>query len=219
MILVLDNRDSFVHNLARYVRLAGVDTEVIRSTEVTVEEVLATLVPHSVGKSKIRDSKTARLSRQDYMGVVLSPGPGRPEDAGICIDLIRAAPDLPIYGVCLGHQCLADAYGGQTLRSGEPTHGRASEVQHAGDEMFAGVPSPFEVGRYHSLTVEVDPRQLLVTARTARGEIMAMRHVLRPHWGVQFHPESLLTPTGQQMINTFVALCRSRMRSASGAME
>lgn len=196
MILVLDNRDSFVHNLARYVRLSGVDTEVLRSTELTVSEVLA----------------------KAPMGVVLSPGPGRPEQAGICIDLIGAAPQLPIYGVCLGHQCLADAYGGRTLRSGEPTHGRASRLLHGGDPMFCDVPTEFEVGRYHSLTVEVDASELLVTATTAQGEIMAMRHRLHPHWGVQFHPESLLTPHGQQMINTFVALCRSRTLSASGAM-
>ena len=197
MILVLDNRDSFVHNLARYVRLAGVHTEVVRSTEITVEEVLA----------------------KAPLGVLLSPGPGRPEDAGICIDLLRAAPDLPVYGVCLGHQCLANAYGGRTLRSGEPTHGRASLLRHTGDLMFDSVPTEFSVGRYHSLTVEVDASALTVTAQTLRGEVMAARHREHPHWGVQFHPESLLTPEGQRMIDNFVALCRSRTRSATGATE
>ena len=196
MILVLDNRDSFVHNLARYVRLAGVATEVVRSTDLTVDDVL------SAGPR----------------GVVLSPGPGRPADAGICTALLRAAPMLPIYGVCLGHQCLAEAYGGQTLRSGEPTHGRATAVRHTGDAMFAGVPPEFTVGRYHSLTVDLAAApEIVITAVTARGEVMAMRHRSHPHWGVQFHPESLLTPEGQRMVDTFVALCRSRTRSGTGA--
>ncbi len=196
MILVLDNRDSFVHNLARYVRLAGARTEVIRSTELTVARVLA----------------------EAPTGVVLSPGPGRPEDAGICIDLIRAAPELPIYGVCLGHQCLAEAYGGRTVRSGDPTHGRASALVHDGDEMFAGVPREFAAGRYHSLTVEPGAG-LVVTARTLGGEVMAMRHRRAPHWGVQFHPESLLTPEGQVMVDTFVRLCKSSMPRTTGATD
>ena len=197
MILVLDNRDSFVHNLARYVRLAGVQTEVVRSTRITVEEVLA----------------------KAPLGVVLSPGPKRPEDAGICVELIRAAPSLPMYGVCLGHQCMADAYGGRTVRSGEPTHGRSSTLSHGGDAMFTGVPERFEVGRYHSLTVEVPAEGMLVTARTDRGEVMALRHERHPHWGVQFHPESLLTTYGQQMIDNFVALCRSTTPPSTGKTE
>jgi anthranilate synthase/aminodeoxychorismate synthase-like glutamine amidotransferase len=136
-------------------------------------------------------------------GVVLSPGPGRPEDAGICINLIERSAQLPILGVCLGHQCLANAYGGLTSRSGDPTHGRASECEHYGDDFFAGVPRRFMVGRYHSLTVEAGP-QMRVTARTLAGEVMAMRHKRNPHFGVQFHPESLLTPHGLRMIRTFV---------------
>ncbi len=186
MILVLDNRDSFVHNLARYVRLVGEETLVIRSTDLTVAEALA-MKPR---------------------GIVLSPGPGRPEDAGICIELIQAAPTLPILGVCLGHQCLANAYGGKTIRSGEPTHGRASSSVHTGDTMFAGIPSPFDVGRYHSLMVEV-PSILAITAKTTQGEIMAIRHKVNPHFGLQFHPESLLTPDGLQMIATFVKTCQA----------
>ncbi len=197
MIIVLDNRDSFVQNLARYVRLAGMPTEVYRSTEISVAQVLA----------------------KAPTGIVLSPGPGRPEAAGICIDLLRAAPDLPILGVCLGHQCMADAYGGGTLRSAAPTHGQASLLTHTEDPMFAGIPQQFAVGRYHSLTVEIDPAQLLVTAQTASGEIMAMRHLRHPHWGVQFHPESVLTPHGQQMIDNFVTLCRSTTLLATGAMD
>jgi len=186
VILVLDNRDSFVHNLARYVRLAGEETEVIRSTEITVDEVL---------------SKAPN-------GIILSPGPGRPEDAGICIALIQAAPKLPILGVCLGHQCLANAYGGITLRSGEPTHGRFSVCSHDGDAMFANISSPFNAGRYHSLMVDVT-EDLRVTARTTAGEIMAMRHVANPHFGLQFHPESLLTPDGLEMIKTFIKTCHA----------
>ena len=195
MILVLDNRDSFVHNLARYVRLAGVDTEVVRSCEISVSEVLA----------------------KAPLGVVLSPGPGHPHDAGICIELLREAPHLPIYGVCLGHQCLAEAYGGRTVRSTEPMHGRRSQVRHNGDSMFAGVPLSFVVGRYHSLTVESAETSLLVTAQTDRGEIMALRHREYPHWGVQYHPESLLTQHGQQMIDNFVALCRATTPATFGA--
>ena len=149
------------------------------------------------------------------LGVVLSPGPKRPEDAGICVELVRAAPHLPIYGVCLGHQCIANAYGGATVRSGDPTHGRSSHLRHDGHAMFAGVPERFEVGRYHSLTVEVPPR-LHVTATTARGEVMAVAHERYPHWGVQFHPESLLTTHGQHMIDTFVALCRVRAVRTTG---
>lgn len=194
MILVLDNRDSFVQNLARYVRLGGVATEVVRSTEITVAEVLA----------------------KAPLGVVLSPGPKRPEDAGICVELVSAVPDLPIYGVCLGHQCLAEAYGGRTVRSAEPTHGRSSTLSHDGDAMFAGVPERFEVGRYHSLTVELPTAGMHVTARTERGEVMAMRHACYPHWGVQFHPESLLTTHGQQMVDNFVRLCRSNTHVTTG---
>jgi len=190
VIIVLDNRDSFVYNLARYVRLAGVNTDVVRSTAITVEEVLA----------------------RNPQGIVLSPGPGRPEAAGICIELIQQAPTLPILGVCLGHQCLANAYGGRTLRSGQPTHGRASSCLHTGDLMFEGVPSPFEAGRYHSLMVEESPL-LKVTANTLKGEIMAMRHIINPHFGIQFHPESLLTPEGQQMIATFVKTCQAYART------
>jgi len=186
VILVLDNRDSFVYNLARYVRLAGARTQVVRSSEISVQEVFA-LNPS---------------------GVLLSPGPGRPEAAGICIDLIRAASSLPMLGVCLGHQCLANAYGGKTLRSSEPTHGRASTCIHDSDAMFAGVDTRFKVGRYHSLMVEVPP-SLNVTATTTQGEIMAMRHEKYPHFGLQFHPESLLTPDGLQMITTFVKTCKS----------
>jgi len=184
VIVVLDNKDSFVHNLARYVRLAGETTRIFRSDAITVKEVRA-----------LRPS-----------GIVLSPGPGRPEDAGICIDLIQAATHFPILGVCLGHQCLANAYGGQTIRSGEPTHGRATTCRHDGDVMFADVPSPFEAGRYHSLMVSVTS-ELMVTSTTAQGEIMAMRHQEYPHFGLQFHPESLLTPYGLQMIATFVKTC------------
>ena len=168
-------------------RLAGASTQVVRSADISVEEVLA---------------------MNPLLGVVLSPGPGRPEEAGICIELIRKAPHLPILGVCLGHQCLADAYGGKTIRSDQPTHGRASTCIHTDDPMFQGVASPFQAGRYHSLMVEV-PHALEVTAKTKLGEIMAMRHEENPHFGLQFHPESLLTTDGLQMITTFVKTCQA----------
>lgn len=145
-------------------------------------------------------------------GIVLSPGPGRPEEAGICIDLVQAMPHHPMLGVCLGHQCLANAYGGKTIRSGEPTHGRASSCIHDEDPMFEGVSSPFQVGRYHSLTVKV-PESMLVTATTLQGEVMGMRHLVNPHFGLQFHPESLLTPHGLQLITTFVKTCEAHATS------
>lgn len=186
MIIVLDNRDSFVENLARYIRLAGCETKVIRSTSILAKEVLA-LNPS---------------------GIVLSPGPGVPKDAGCCIELIQIASSIPILGVCLGHQCLADSYGGQTIRSNDPTHGRTSIVNHVGDEMFNQIPQQFSVGRYHSLQVRIDNTALMPTAWTQKEEIMALRHVKYPHFGLQFHPESILTTNGLQMIKNFTSLCR-----------
>ena len=200
-ILVLDNRDSFVQNLARYIRLAGVQTEVRRSDSISVAEVLA----------------------EAWLGVVLSPGPDGPEDAGICISLIKAAPQLPILGVCLGHQCLANAYGAKTLRSldmqFEPMHGRASVCHHDGDPVFGGVPERFEAGRYHALQVALAADSALkAIAWTEAGEIMALRHEKHPHIGFQFPPESLLTPEGPQMIDNFVSLCKFPTPGVFGKM-
>ncbi|NHK27973.1 aminodeoxychorismate/anthranilate synthase component II [Parvularcula flava] len=185
MILVIDNYDSFVHNLARYVRETGEETVVWRNDERSVADCLV-LSPS---------------------GIILSPGPGRPDDAGICKALIAAAPAIPILGVCLGHQALAEVYGGATVPSREPMHGRTNVIEHDGTGVFAGLPSPLTVGRYHSLSVDIiDATDLIIQARAGDGDIMAMRHRDRPHHGVQFHPESLLTPEGRAMIEAFVAM-------------
>lgn len=188
MILIIDNYDSFVHNLARYVREAGQEACVVRNDAETVPALLA----------------------RHPAGLILSPGPGRPAEAGVCIELIRAAPALPVLGVCLGHQAMAEAYGGQTVRSIDPMHGRTSTITHDGSGLFEGLPSPMTVGRYHSLSVDIaGATGLAVQARTADGEIMAMRHRSLPHHGLQFHPESLLTGYGRQLVEAFAALCRA----------
>ncbi|OYP35517.1 anthranilate synthase component II [Rhodopirellula sp. MGV] len=191
MILLLDNQDSFVHNLARYFRLTGAETRVLRSNQVTAEEALD-LAP---------------------CAIVLSPGPLGPEDAGCCVDLVRKAPEqLPILGVCLGHQAIGAAFGG-TIGQSEPRHGLASPLQHDGRGVFAGCPNPVDVARYHSLIVREAglPETLVVTARSLDDHcIMGLRHRDRPVFGVQFHPESVLSPCGQQIIDNFAALTRHR---------
>ncbi|MCO8122789.1 aminodeoxychorismate/anthranilate synthase component II [Stieleria sp. TO1_6] len=187
MILLLDNQDSFVHNLARYFRRTGVETRVIRSNQVTADQALG-LFPQAI---------------------VLSPGPHGPADAGCCIDLIRRAPaDLPILGVCLGHQAIGAAFGGGIVQS-EPRHGMSSPIQHNGDGLFRDCPNPMDVGRYHSLVVSRDdfPGSLRITASsTDDGVIMGLRHRTRPVFGVQFHPESVLCESGDQVIQNFASL-------------
>jgi anthranilate synthase/aminodeoxychorismate synthase-like glutamine amidotransferase len=180
MILVLDCRDSFVETLARYAREAGAETRVARCDALSVAEAVA-MCPRAV---------------------ILSPGPGRPREAGIATELFGALPDTPILGVCLGHQALSEAYGGETVASPEPMHGRASLVRHEGDSLFAGVPSPFAAGRYHSLLA--GPAAVLREIAWSDGLCMARRHESRPHVGVQFHPESLLTEGGHRVIRNFV---------------
>lgn len=179
-VLVLDLRDSFVETLARYAREAGAETRVVRCDALSVAEAV-TLEPD---------------------GVILSPGPGRPVGAGIALGLIGALPATPILGVCLGHQAIAEAYGGRTVSSPEPMHGRSSLVRHEGDPLFAGVASPFPAARYHSLLAEPGP--VLREVAWSDGLCMAARHPERPHVGVQFHPESLLTEGGHAMIENFV---------------
>ena len=187
MILLLDNQDSFVHNLARYFRLTGAETRVLRSNQVTASEVIG-LAPRAI---------------------VLSPGPHGPADAGCCIDLIRQAPgDLPILGVCLGHQAIGAAFGGEIIRS-QPRHGMASPIRHNGQDIFRGCPSPMDVARYHSLVVSTEelPSCLDVTAMSADDAvIMGIRHRSRPVFGVQFHPESVLSESGQQIVSNFATL-------------
>ena len=184
MILIIDNYDSFVHNLARYVREAGCETHIIRNDAVSVDDCLS-LLPEAV---------------------IISPGPNRPEDAGLSLPLINAlAPTTPLLGVCLGHQCLVEAMGGRTIRAREPLHGEASMIAHNGIAILQGLPSPLPVGRYHSLISELgESGSLEEIAWSAEGELMAVRHCERPWFGVQFHPESILTPDGRTIIQNFL---------------
>lgn len=189
MILVIDNYDSFVHNLARYVRELGAVAHVIRNDAISVADCLAAAPA----------------------GLILSPGPRTPAEAGICLDLIAALPRAtPLLGVCLGHQCLVEAFGGATVRAADPLHGEASAIYHDESGVFANIPSPTPAGRYHSLVASMTPDvPLRRTARTQDGALMGVRHISRPWHGVQFHPESILTPAGRTMISNFVAMCEA----------
>ncbi len=187
MILLIDNYDSFVFNLARYLRELGCDTEVVRNDSVTVDEV--------------------RSRRPEAM--VLSPGPCTPAEAGICVDLVRTlAGQTPMLGVCLGHQAIAAAYGAAVVRAPEPVHGRTATVVHHATGLFAGLPQPLTVGRYHSLIVDEAtlPAELEVTCRTSDGVVMGLAHRRHAVWGVQFHPESVLTQAGHQLLRNFLGL-------------
>jgi len=187
MILLIDNYDSFVHNLARYVRELGFPTEVRRNDALDVAAVTALAPSH----------------------IVISPGPCTPREAGISNAVVRElGPRIPILGVCLGHQCLAVALGGRVVRAQRPRHGKTSPIRHVGSGIFSGLPSPFEATRYHSLVVERAslPASLEVAATSPEDEIMALRHTRWPLWGVQFHPESVLTEHGYQLIRNFLAL-------------
>jgi anthranilate synthase/aminodeoxychorismate synthase-like glutamine amidotransferase len=186
MILLIDNYDSFVHNLARYVRELGEDSVVRRNDQVTVEEIQA------LGPSHI----------------IISPGPCSPAKAGISTELVqRFGPSIPILGVCLGHQCIGAAYGGDIVRAGRPRHGMTSPIRHDGTSIFDGLPSPFRVTRYHSLVIARGslPSELRVTASAGDdGEIMAVEHRTFPVVGVQFHPESAATEYGYAMLDRFL---------------
>jgi para-aminobenzoate synthetase component 2 len=188
-VLVVDNYDSFVYNLVQYLYQLGAECEVLRNDRVT----------------------TADVAAGGYAGVLLSPGPGTPEDAGVCVDMVRhcAATGVPVFGVCLGMQAMAVAYGGVVGRAPELLHGKTSEVTHEGAGVFAGLPSPLTVTRYHSLAVEPGtlPDAIEVTARTASGVTMALRHRELPVEGVQFHPESVLTEGGHRMLANWLAVC------------
>jgi anthranilate synthase/aminodeoxychorismate synthase-like glutamine amidotransferase len=186
MVVLIDNYDSFVHNLARYVRELGAETRVYRNDAISVGELEALAPSH----------------------VVISPGPCTPREAGISNAVITAlGPRIPILGVCLGHQCLAAALGGRVVRAARPRHGKTSPVVHSGEGIFAGLPSPFEATRYHSLIVERAglPESLEVVATTPEDEIMALRHRCWPLWGVQFHPESVLTEHGHRLLGNFLS--------------
>lgn len=184
MILLVDNYDSFVHNLARYFREAGEETLVIRNDAASAGELLS-LAPKAV---------------------VLSPGPKTPREAGVSLALLAALPaTTPMLGVCLGHQCLVEAFGGETVRAKAPLHGEASLVRHDGSGVFRGIGSPLEAGRYHSLVSVLGPGDdLIACAWSEEGELMGVRARGAPWFGVQFHPESLLTPGGRAVIGNFL---------------
>ena len=184
-ILVIDNFDSFVYNLVQYLGELGAEPVVIRNNEMSVHDAVA-LQPD---------------------GVLLSPGPGRPEDAGILCDAIREfAGRVPVFGVCLGHQAIGQVYGGNVVRAPELLHGKTSPIHHSNEGVFAGLPNPMPATRYHSLIIEREtlPETLNVTAQTESGMIMGVRHHKLDVEGVQFHPESILTTSGHDMIGNFV---------------
>ena len=187
-ILVVDNYDSFVYTLVGYLQELGAETTVVRNDDVTLAE--------AIEMAETRD------------GVLISPGPGSPSEAGVCIELIRwcGGKTKPMFGVCLGHQALAEAYGGTVTHAPELMHGKTSLVQHDGTSVFAGLPSPVTATRYHSLAAVRDtiPEILEVTAETASGVIMGLQHRTAPLCGVQFHPESVLTEGGYQMLGNWL---------------
>jgi len=187
MILVIDNYDSFTYNLVHYLNELGAETLVRRNDALTAAEAIA-LRPQ---------------------GVLLSPGPCTPNEAGICLSLLAAAPaDLPILGVCLGHQSIGQAFGGQVVRAKALMHGKTSQIHHTGQGVFAGLKNPFTATRYHSLSVprESLPADLEVTAWTDDGEVMGLQHRARPVHGVQFHPESIATECGHDLLANFLRL-------------
>jgi anthranilate synthase/aminodeoxychorismate synthase-like glutamine amidotransferase len=187
MLLLIDNYDSFTYNLVHYLGELGATTVVRRNDAIGVDEALA-LKPSAI---------------------VLSPGPCDPDRAGICLDLVRAAPPaMPLLGVCLGHQAIGQAYGGRIARAPVPMHGKLSEIRHRGSDVFAGLPSPISATRYHSLVVERAglPAELVVTAETDDGLIMGLAHRERPLFGVQFHPESIATAAGHALLRNFLRL-------------
>ena len=186
MVPMIDNYDSFTWNLVQYLRELGASTQVVRNDALTLDEIEA-LAPAQV---------------------VISPGPCTPTEAGISVALIQALPlDRPLLGVCLGHQSIGTAFGAKIVRANRPMHGKTSSVEHDGKGVFAGIPSPFTVNRYHSLVIEEAslPDCLQVSARAEDGAIMGVRHRHRPIEGVQFHPESLLTEHGHQLLGNFLA--------------
>ncbi|HAE93259.1 MULTISPECIES: anthranilate synthase component II [Hyphomonas] len=184
-ILVIDNYDSFTWNLVHYLEELGAETRVVRNDELTVEEALAS----------------------DADGVLLSPGPCSPNEAGICVALIEQAPDdLPILGVCLGHQSIGQAFGGEVVTAREIRHGKLSEIRQTGGDLFDGLPETYQVVRYHSLAVKPEdlPDVLVADAFTEDGEVMALHHRTRPVYGVQFHPESILTEHGHALLKNWL---------------
>jgi len=187
MILVLDNYDSFTYNLVQYMGEMGADVKVVRNDAMTPDE-LCVLKPEKV---------------------LISPGPCTPDEAGVSCEIIRRlGPNIPVLGVCLGHQCIGQVYGGRVIRASRLMHGKTSPIRHNGEGVFRGMPQPFEATRYHSLLVERAslPECLKITAETEEGEIMGLQHAEHPVHGVQFHPESILTQSGRLIIQNFLKL-------------
>ena len=186
-VFLLDNYDSFTFNLAQYLRQLGATVEVLRNDRIGVDGILS----------------------GGFDAIVVSPGPGRPEDAGVTEPLVRAAAGrIPLLGVCLGHQAIGHVYGARVVRAREPMHGKTSSVLHDGRTIFRGLPCPFDATRYHSLAVDPSglPPEIEVSARTEDGTVMGLRHRDALLEGVQFHPESILTPSGQRLLGNFLDL-------------
>ena len=193
MILMIDNYDSFTYNLVQELSEVGdVEIKVVRNDAASVDELMA----------------------KGPRAVVISPGPGIPEESGVTMDVVRAAADLPLLGICLGHQAIAAVHGGHVVRAAEPVHGKTSAVRHNGDGLFEGVPDGFEATRYHSLIVDREslPADLEITAWTEDGFIMGLRDRNRPHFGVQFHPESYLCHEGKQILARFLEIAGLKVR-------
>jgi len=196
-LFMLDNYDSFTYNLVQYLTELGAEVEVARNDAVTAKEIAVA----------------------GFDGVVISPGPGVPSAAGISEDLVReVSGKIPLLGVCLGHQALGEVFGGRVERAARLMHGKTSPIHHNGDGLFEGLPDPFEATRYHSLILNrgtvADP--LEITAWTAEDEVMAVRHREHPSWGVQFHPESILTGEGKRLLMNFLKQCRRTERGNTG---
>jgi anthranilate synthase component II len=201
MILLIDNYDSFTYNLYQFLSELGPDVQVIRNDKISVDEI--------------------RARRSEIDRIVISPGPCTPAEAGICVPLIQQlAGEIPILGVCLGHQSIGAAFGANIVRTPLVLHGKTSQIIHKGQGIFAGLPNPFTATRYHSLIVERDtlPLSLEITAETADGVIMGLRHRELPVEGVQFHPESILTPVGKQLLGNFVGAQTSAVREPEPAL-
>lgn len=188
MITLIDNYDSFTYNLVQYLGDLGLETRVYRNDEVSVDHVI----------------------EEKPSGILISPGPSDPDHAGICLALIKAAADhdIPLFGVCLGHQAIAQCFGGKVIRAPEPMHGKVSDISHDKKSVFKDLPSPYPVTRYHSLIAEKDslPDCLEITAQTDDGIIMGLSHKTKPIHGVQFHPESIATQHGHDLLRNFIEL-------------
>lgn len=189
-VLLLDNYDSFTYNLMHYIGMAGAEVEVVRNDATTVDA----------------------LTKRNYDAIVISPGPGTPDDSGICLDVVKEfSGHVPMLGVCLGHQAIGQAFGGKIIRT-EPMHGKVSSILHTGKSVFYGLPAPFNATRYHSLIVDRKslPEVLEVTAETSDGIIMGLKHQEHNTHGVQFHPESIASEHGHVMISNFLTLAKQK---------